>query len=65
MARKKVAQEIVYPQDPIEWRPVMNTLTLILIVFLLVLVLGMQFQITALNKKIDEALKRKQQKKYF
>jgi len=43
----------------------MNTLTLVLIVFLLVLVLGMQFQITALNKKIDEALRRKQKKKYF
>jgi hypothetical protein len=43
----------------------MNTLTLVLIVFLLVLVLGMQFQITALNKKISEALRRKQKKKYF
>jgi hypothetical protein len=43
----------------------MNTLTLILIVFLLVLVLGMQFQITGLNKKINEALAKKRKTKYF
>ena len=42
----------------------MNTLTLTLIVFLLVLVLGMQFQITGLSKKIDKALEQKRKKKY-
>ena len=43
----------------------MNTLTMILVLFLMVLVLGMQFQITGLSKKIDTALEQKRKKKYF
>ena len=37
----------------------MDTLTLIITVFLLLLVLGMQIQIGDMNKKIDELLGKK------
>jgi hypothetical protein len=36
----------------------MNAVTLAVVMFLLVLVLGMQIQISDINKKLDEFLKR-------
>jgi hypothetical protein len=36
----------------------MNTVTLLVVVFLLILVLGMQVQISDISKKLDEYLKR-------
>jgi hypothetical protein len=36
----------------------MNVITLVVVMFLLVLVLGMQIEISEINKKLDEFLKR-------
>jgi hypothetical protein len=43
----------------------MDTLTLIITVFLLLLVLGMQIQIGDMNKKIDELLGKKSKPKLY
>lgn len=42
----------------------MDTFTLIITVFLLVLVLGMQIQISDMNKKVDELISKKGKAKF-
>jgi hypothetical protein len=58
--KRKKSQGLVNQQKPKEDLLMgVSTVSLIIVLFLLVMVLAMQFQIRQINRKMDELLKRK------